>query len=252
MPATATPGRVPLLVVVVPGGGGDPRDGLGLARAARGRGLALLYPTEPRRLLEPQPRPGRRRRGRRHAGSSAARSRAAASTRAPQHDGRLQRRGVRDPPGLRAARAVRRRGARLRGLPCPGPVPGERPHVAPRDPRDLRHVVPYNGKRPGREGSVPRFAARWARRVGCAAPPLTTSPRARVTRITYRGCDDGLRVGRRAADRDDAQLAGRAAIAVPVPQPVRIPGDPRGRLLRARRAPPVSGARAYDVPATAV
>ena len=56
-------------------------------------------------------------------------------------------------------------------------------------------VVPYNGKRPGREGSVPRFAARWARRVGCDAHPAVTSTRPRVTRITYRGCDDGLHVG---------------------------------------------------------
>ena len=34
-------------------------------------------------------------------------------------------------------------------------------------------VVPYNGKRPDRAGSVPRYTARWARRDGCAAgrPP---------------------------------------------------------------------------------
>ena len=56
-------------------------------------------------------------------------------------------------------------------------------------------VVPYNGKRPGREGSVPRFAARWAKRSGCAATPRVTTPRRRVARITYRGCDDSLSVG---------------------------------------------------------
>ena len=45
VPPGAKAGAVPLLVVVIPGGGGDPRDGLGLARAARRAGLALLYPT---------------------------------------------------------------------------------------------------------------------------------------------------------------------------------------------------------------
>ena len=55
-------------------------------------------------------------------------------------------------------------------------------------------VVPYNGKRPDRAGSVPRYTARWARRDGCAAPPRTATPRPRVTRVRYRDCDDGLRV----------------------------------------------------------
>ena len=42
---------------------------------------------------------------------------------------------------------------------------------------------------------MPRFAARWARRVGCSPRPVVTSPRPRVTRVTYRGCDGGLHVG---------------------------------------------------------
>ena len=55
-------------------------------------------------------------------------------------------------------------------------------------------VVPYNGKKPGREGSVPRYTARRARLNGCDPRPRTTRPRSHVMRIAYRGCDDGLRV----------------------------------------------------------
>jgi polyhydroxybutyrate depolymerase len=57
-------------------------------------------------------------------------------------------------------------------------------------------VVPYNGKKPDRAGSVPRYTSRWARRDGCDSPPRTTAPRKLVTRFTYRGCDAGLRVER--------------------------------------------------------
>jgi polyhydroxybutyrate depolymerase len=55
-------------------------------------------------------------------------------------------------------------------------------------------VVPYDGKKPDRGGSVPRYTARRAKRDGCAATPRTTRPRARVTRYVYGGCDEGLRV----------------------------------------------------------
>ena len=37
-------------------------------------------------------------------------------------------------------------------------------------------VTPYNGKRPDRAGSVPRYTARWARRDGCAAGPVADHP----------------------------------------------------------------------------
>jgi poly(3-hydroxybutyrate) depolymerase len=50
------------------------------------------------------------------------------------------------------------------------------------------------GVRRGHARRVPRYTARWARRDGCAAPPRTTAPRPRVTRVRYRDCDDGLRV----------------------------------------------------------
>ena len=55
-------------------------------------------------------------------------------------------------------------------------------------------VVPYNGKRPDRAGSVPRFTSRWANRAGCSGSPRTSAPRRLVTRYTYRGCDNGARV----------------------------------------------------------
>src|SRR5690349_9370958 len=45
VPAGATPGRTPLLVVVIPDGGGDRHDVLGLTRAAGRRGIAVVYPT---------------------------------------------------------------------------------------------------------------------------------------------------------------------------------------------------------------
>jgi polyhydroxybutyrate depolymerase len=57
-------------------------------------------------------------------------------------------------------------------------------------------VVPYNGKKPDRAGSVPRYTAGWARRDGCDSPPRASTPRKLVTRFTYRGCDAGLRVER--------------------------------------------------------
>jgi polyhydroxybutyrate depolymerase len=56
-------------------------------------------------------------------------------------------------------------------------------------------VVPYRGKPPDFKGNVPRYAAGWARRDGCLSPPRTTSPRPRVTRIRWRGCQGALRVG---------------------------------------------------------
>src|SRR4051794_11388827 len=44
VPGGAKPGHTPLLVAVIPGGGGDPRDRLALAKAAARDGFAVLYP----------------------------------------------------------------------------------------------------------------------------------------------------------------------------------------------------------------
>src|SRR3954451_17295121 len=45
MPPGAKAGATPLLVVVIPGGDGDPRDHLRLGRLADAQHVALLYPT---------------------------------------------------------------------------------------------------------------------------------------------------------------------------------------------------------------
>ena len=195
VPPGARPGRVPLLVVVVPGGGGDPQDGLGLVRPARAAGLALLYPTSRDGFWSLNHAQG-------DADVTAVR-------------GLLDRTlagGCFDPARISATGVSNGAGFATRlGCALPGRFAGVAPVSAgfraldpcPASARTsllaihgtADTIVPYNGKRPGREGSVPRFAARWARRVGCASPPVTTSPRPRVTRITYRACDGGLRVG---------------------------------------------------------
>ncbi len=55
-------------------------------------------------------------------------------------------------------------------------------------------VTPYRGAPPDRRGSVPRFAAAWARRAGCGARPRTTHPAGGVTRTAYRACAGGRHV----------------------------------------------------------
>lgn len=72
------------------------------------------------------------------------------------------------------------------------PADRPRPFLAIHGSADT--VVPYNGKKPGREGSVPRYAARRAKIDGCDGSPRTTKLRRLVTRIAYRGCDAGLLV----------------------------------------------------------
>ena len=93
-------------------------------------------------------------------------------------------------------------------------------------------IVPYNGKKPGREGSVPRFAARWARRVGCSPRPVVTSPRPRVTRITYRGCDGGLHVGLVRLTGNTHGWAGARRSPFPQRNPSPLQRDGRGRDVR--------------------
>ena len=195
IPPAARPGSVPLLVVVIPGGGGDPRDGLGLAQAARRDGLALLYPTSDddfwslsheqgdgdvtsvRALLE------------RTLAGGCFDPRRVTATGVSNGAGFATRLACELPERFAGVAPV---SAGFRALdPCP---PAARTSLlAIHGTADT--VVPFNGKKPGREGSVPRFAARWARRVGCDPRPVVTSPRRRVTRVAYRGCDGGLHVG---------------------------------------------------------
>ena len=194
MPAGARPGATPLIVVVVPGGDGDSSDRLGVAAAATREGFAVLYPTSE--------------------DSFWALNRAQGTADVDAVTGLLDRvlstgcfdenrvaiTGVSNGAGFAARMACALPGrfaavvpvaAGYRALdPCPAGARAS--FLAIHGSADT--VVPYNGKRPDRAGSVPRYTARWARRDGCAARPTASAPRPRVTHLRYRGCDDGLRV----------------------------------------------------------
>ncbi len=243
IPPAARAGAVPLLVVVIPGGGGDPRDGLGLAAAARRAGLALLYPTSRDSFWSLNHAQG-------DADITNVRALLARTTAGGCFDPRrLTATGVSNGAGFatRLACALPDRfagvvpvSAGFRALdPCPATA--RTSLLAIHGTSDT--IVPYNGKKPGREGSVPRFAARWARRVGCDATPATTAPRARVTRITYRGCDDGLRVGIVRLTGNTHGWPGAPRSPIPTAQPVPLQGDTGRRRLRTRRATPVARSR---------
>ena len=194
MPGGARDGAVPLIVVVIPGGGGDATDRLGVARAANARGIAVVYPTsagsgfwtlndrqgssdvdEVRGLLD------------RLAGTGCF------------DPARISITGVSNGAGFAARMACELPGRFAAVVPVaagyraldPCPAAARTNFLAIHGTGDT--VVPYNGKRPGRAGSVPRYTAGWARRDGCEGRRATT-PRRLVTRYRWRGCDDGLRV----------------------------------------------------------
>ena len=194
MPSGAREGQVPLIVVVIPGGGGDETDRLGVARAANARGMAVLYPTsegsgfwtlndrqgtsdvdDVRGLLDRM-----------------------AATGCFDTD-RVAITGVSNGAGFSARMACELPGRFVAVVPVaagyraldPCPAAARTNFLAIHGTGDT--VVPYNGKKPDRKGSVPRYTAAWARRDGCGSRRATT-PRRLVTRYTYRGCDDGLRV----------------------------------------------------------
>ena len=194
-PAGARPGRTPLVVVVIPGGEGDPRDRLGVARAAGRQGFAVLYPT----------RPG---------GGFWTLNRAQGTSDVQRVTALLDRvvaGGCVDPERISITGVSNGAGFATR-MSCELParfaavVPVAAGYRAldpcPRDARasflaihgSADTVVPYDGRKPGRAGSVPRYTARRARRDGCDARPRAARPRARVVRFVYRGCDAGLRV----------------------------------------------------------
>jgi polyhydroxybutyrate depolymerase len=196
VPSGARAGATPRLIVVVPGGGGDRSDRLGVSAAATRAGFAVLYPTSDDTFWALNRRQG--------AADVDAVSALLDRTLAGGcfDERRISITGVSNGAGF-AARvacelpdrfaAVVPVAAGYRALdPCPA-----RARASFLDIHGTADtVVPYNGKRPDRAGSVPRYTARWARRDGCAAQPRASSPRKLVTRFTYRGCDDGLRVER--------------------------------------------------------
>jgi polyhydroxybutyrate depolymerase len=195
MPARARRGRPALIVLVVPGGRGDPRDVLGVARAARRRRIAVLYPTLPTGTFWTLNRAQ---------GTADVRRVGALIDRVVAtgcvDPGRVSIAGVSNGAGFatrmsceqpRRFAAVVAIAAGYRALdPCPRSA--RMSFLAIHGSAD--EVVPYNGKKPDRAGSVPRYVARRAQIDGCERTPRMTRPRPRVQHVVHRGCDDGLRV----------------------------------------------------------
>jgi polyhydroxybutyrate depolymerase len=194
MPDRARRGATPLIVVVVPGGNGDRSDRLGVAAAATAKGFAVLYPASDGTFWSLN-----RAQGTADVDAVTSLLDRVRST-GCFDENRIAITGVSNGAGFAARMACALPGrfaavvpvaAGYRALdPCPAGARAS--FLAIHGSADT--VVPYNGKRPDRAGSVPRYTARWARRDGCAAQPRATAPRPRVTRLRYRGCDDGLRV----------------------------------------------------------
>ena len=195
-PSGAQPGRTPLIVVVMPGGDGDRRDRLGLAGPATKQGYAVLYPTRAQRgfwtLNNSQ-------------GTSDVENVTALLDRVVAAGcvdaDRISITGVSNGAGMATRMscelptrfaAVVPVAAGYRALdPCPANARAS--FHAIHGSADT--VVPYNGKTvDNHAGSVPRYAARRAKRNGCSTAPRTSRPRALVTHLVYRGCDPGLRV----------------------------------------------------------
>jgi polyhydroxybutyrate depolymerase len=196
MPSAGKPGATPLIVVIVPGGHGDRSDRLGVGAAAARQGFAVLYPTSDDTFWALNHEQG-------DADVDAVKGLLDRTLAGGCFDeDRVAINGVSNGAGF-AARlacelpdrfaAVVPVAAGYRALdPCPA--------TARMSFLDIHGtadtVVPYNGKKPDRAGSVPRYTAGWARRDGCAGSPVQTTPRRLVTRVRYRGCDAGLRVER--------------------------------------------------------
>jgi polyhydroxybutyrate depolymerase len=197
MPSNAQPGRVPLLLFVIPGGRGDRNDRIGIGRRANAQGVAVLYPTSPgstfwqlndqfgtsdvtavTNLIQTQLATGCFDQNR------------VSITGVSNGAGFTARMGCKLPTTFAAVMPV---AAGYRALdPCP---PNARASFL-----DIHGtadtVVPINGKKPDRKGNVARYTSTWAQRDGCSATPRSSTPRALVTRFTYTGCDGGTRVER--------------------------------------------------------
>src|SRR4051812_45649275 len=204
MPANARPGRTPLLVVVIPGGEGDPGDRLGVGVPANRQGVAVLYPTSPGSTFWQL----------NDAFGSSDVTAVTALLDRQQATGcfdpaRISITGVSNGAGFAARMgcelptrfaAVIPVAAGYRALdPCPASARASFLDIH----GTADTVVPINGKKPDRKGNVARYTAKWARRDGCDATPRTTTPRRLVTHATYRGCDGGTRVERYALTGTD-------------------------------------------------
>ena len=197
MPSGAQPGRTPMLIVVIPGGRGDPSDRLGVGAAANRQGFAVLYPTSPgsgfwqlndkfgtsdvtavTQLLQ------------RQVASGCFDQDRVSITGVSNGAGFTARMGCELPTTFAAVVPV---AAGYRALdPCPANARSNFLDIH----GTADTVVPINGKKPLRKGNVARYTATWARRDGCSATPRQTAPQRLVTHSVYRGCDAGLRVER--------------------------------------------------------
>jgi polyhydroxybutyrate depolymerase len=194
MPSGARPGTTPLIVVVIPGGQGDPSDRLGVARAANREGFGVLYPTSRGSgFWTLNDRQGTQ--DIENVGALLDRVLAAGCFDAR----RLSITGVSNGAGFSARMACEQPSRFAAVVPVaagykaldPCPATARASFLAIHGTGDT--VVPYNGVPPDRKGNVPRYTARWAARDGCAGR-RTSTPRRLVTRYVWRGCDDGLRV----------------------------------------------------------
>jgi polyhydroxybutyrate depolymerase len=197
MPSNAQPGRVPLLLFVIPGGQGDRSDRIGIGRRANAQGVAVLYPTSPgstfwqlndqfgtsdvtavTNLIQTQLATGCFDQDR------------VSITGVSNGAGFTARMGCKLPTTFAAVIPV---AAGYRALdPCPANARASFLDIH----GTADTVVPINGKKPDRKGNVARYTATWAQRDGCAATPRRSTPRRLVTHFTYTGCAAGIRVER--------------------------------------------------------
>ncbi|MEA2381143.1 MAG: polyhydroxybutyrate depolymerase [Solirubrobacteraceae bacterium] len=196
MPGGAKPGATRLLVAIMSGSDGDLDDNLKLAKAANYQGIAVLYPTV--------------RAGSRiwQLNDAMGVSDVVATTGLIQRTlatgcfdpnrisivglsngaGFATRMACKLPAQFAAVVAV---AAGYRALdPCPAVTRAS--FLAIHGTADT--IVPFNGRAPDFAGNVPRYAAGWAGRDGCAPSPIERHPRPLVTRIEYGGCPAGMRV----------------------------------------------------------
>src|SRR4051794_6866682 len=195
MPPGARAGRTPLLVVVIPGGNGDPKDHLRLGTLADAQHVALLYPTaQDNGFWQLNDKQG--------STDVDAVSKTIDDTLATGcfDNRRVSITGVSNGAGFTARMGCKRPDLFAAVVPVaagykaldPCPAAARANFLDIHGTADT--VVPYNGVPPDRKGSVPRFTARWARRAGCSTTPHAGHPQKLVTHLVYAGCDGGRRV----------------------------------------------------------
>ena len=195
MPAGAKPGATRLLLAIMSGADGDADDNLKLGAVANRQGIAVLYPTE-------------------RAGSIWQLNDAMGSTDVQAVARLLQRAlatgcfdlnrvsvvGLSNGAGFATRMACKLPTQFAAVVAVSGgfraldacPPQARASFLAIHGTAD--QIVPFNGKKPDRKGNVPRYAAGWAQRDGCATTPVALHPRHLVTRLVFRGCAAGMRV----------------------------------------------------------